>query len=203
MKDRMLKTFVWMPLVLVVMLVFASCDEPVYTPKPKSYFRIELPTKAYQRFSDSFCAYSFEFPVYATVERHNTFFGEDITDSCWLDIVIPELTGEIHLSYKDINANNTLEKLIEDAHKMAYKHTIKADYIDESVISTPNGLGGMLYDLGGNSASNIQFYVTDSTNHFLRGSLYFGATPNQDSLAPVISFVRMDLLHLIETLRWQ
>lgn len=197
-----MKFFVWVLVVIGILTVLQSCEDPVYTPKPKGYFRIELPNKAYQRFDDTQCPYSFEFPVYSRVERQNTFFGEDVSDSCWLDIVIPELTGEIHLSYKDISQENTLEKLIEDAHKMAYKHTVKADYIDESLINTPNGLGGVLYELGGNAASNIQFYVTDSTQHFLRGSLYFGATPNQDSLAPVIKFVRADMLHLIETLRW-
>lgn len=193
----------WMYLLLLVITFLPSCEDPIYTPKPKGYFRIELPDKAYQRFVAPDCPYSFEYPVYSSIERHNTFFGEDITDSCWLDIRIPKLTGDIHLSYKPITQQNSLEKLIEDAHKMAYKHTLKADYIDESLISTPNGIGGILYELGGNSASNIQFYVTDSTKHFLRGSLYFGATPNQDSLAPVIQFVRADMLHLIETLRWE
>jgi len=188
--------------ILAAIMLMTSCDEPIYTPKPKGYFRIELPEKQYQRYSSE-CPYSFEYPVYAQVERHNTFLGEDVSDSCWLDIRIPRLTGDIHLSYKTIGGNNTLEKLIEDAHQLAYKHTIKADYIDESLIQTPTGIGGILYELGGNSASNIQFYLTDSTQHFLRGSLYFGATPNQDSLAPVIQFVRADMLHLIETLRWE
>ncbi|CAN5220667.1 gliding motility lipoprotein GldD [soil metagenome] len=201
MKNR--RTNRWILLQLaVVLLLLSGCDDPIYTPKPKGYFRIELPGKAYQTYSSE-CPYSFEYPVYAKVERHNTFFGEDFSDSCWLDIRIPTLTGDIHLSYKNINETNTLEKLVEDAHQMAYKHTVKADYIDESLIRTPTGVGGILYELGGNSASNIQFYVTDSTKHFLRGSLYFGATPNQDSLAPVIQFVRADMLHLIETLEWK
>lgn len=197
-----IKALGWALGMVVLLLLLPGCDDPVYTPKPKGYFRIELPEKAYQRYSSD-CPYSFEYPVYAKVEQHNTFFGEDVSDSCWLDIHIPSLTGDIHLSYKAITPANTFEKLVEDAHKLAYKHTMKADYIDESLINTPNGLGGILYELGGNSASNIQFYVTDSTRHFLRGSLYFGATPNQDSLAPVIQFVRADMLHLIETLKWE
>jgi gliding motility-associated lipoprotein GldD len=203
MKYSMAMVWAWVPMVLAMSVLLAGCEEPVYTPRPKGYFRIELPEKAYQQYNSSDCPYTFEYPVYGKASRHNTFFGEDVADACWLDIMLPELTGEIHLSYKEINADNSLEKLIEDAHKMAYKHTVKADYIDESVISTPNGMGGMLYELGGNAASNIQFYVTDSTKHFMRGSLYFGATPNQDSLAPVITFVRTDMLHLIETLRWE
>ena len=200
MKHSLIKGLVLIHLLMGMLVLLDGCEEPIYTPKPKGYFRIELPEKAYQTYSSD-CPYSFEYPVYAKVEKQNRFFDEDVSDSCWLDVLLPELTGEIHLSYKPVNSN--LEKLIEDAHQMAYKHTIKADYIDESFIQTSNGMGGILYELGGNSASNIQFYLTDSTEHFLRGSLYFGAHPNQDSLAPVIQFVRADMIHLIETLRWQ
>ncbi len=202
MTNRWANGLIWMPILLGTLVLLQSCDDPIFTPKPKGYFRIDLPEKAYTRYTSD-CPYSFEYPTYAKVEKHNTFFGADVTDSCWLDIRIPNLTGDIHLSYKTINSTSTLAKLIEDAHEMAYKHTVKADYIDESLISTPTGIGGILYELGGNSASNIQFYVTDSTKHFLRGSLYFGATPNQDSLAPVIQFVRADMLNLIQTLRWE
>lgn len=191
-------------LMLITTLIFTTgCDDPVYTPKPKGYFRIDLPEKEYTEFTAPECPYKFSIPTYATVQLDTAFFGERPDDPCWLDINMPELAGEIHLSYKEIGPDNTLEKLIEDAHKLAYKHTIKADYIDEALINKPGAhVSGILYQIGGNAASNIQFYVTDSTEHFLRGSLYFGVTPNEDSLAPVISFVRQDLLYMIETLEW-
>lgn len=191
-------------LLITLLLLTTGCEDPVYTPKPKGYFRLDLPEKEYQEFTVPQCPYRFSIPTYATVAIDSSFFNERPDDPCWLDINMPELAGEIHLSYKEIGEDNTLEKLIEDAHKLAYKHTIKADYIDEAVIEKPGDqVSGILYQIGGNAASNIQFYVTDSTRHFLRGSLYFGVTPNEDSLAPVISFVRQDLLYMIETLEWE
>lgn len=191
--------------VLLIVIIGSCQGEPDYTPKPKGYFVLELPEKDYQRFEAPYCPYSFEYPTYAQIDQDTLFFNERVEDPCWLDITIPELAGEIHLSYKEVGKNgNNLGKLIDDAHKMSYKHSIKADYIDESFISRPEeNVSGIMYLIGGDAASNIQFYVTDSTQHFLRGSLYFGTTPNADSLAPVIKFVREDLLHLIGTLEWE
>lgn len=191
---------------LAIGINITGCDEEtVYTPKPKGYFSIDLPEHEYTRYTNPNCDYSFEYPVYAEVAIDSLFFQKKTTDPCWLDITIPELAGEIHLSYKQVGANgNTLEKLIEDAHKLTYKHTIKADYIDEKPIMIPeHRVDGLLYEVGGNAASSMQFYVTDGVDHFLRGSLYFAATPNRDSMNPVINHVREDLLHLISTLEWE
>jgi gliding motility-associated lipoprotein GldD len=114
---------------------------------------------------------------------------------------LPAFNGTIYLSYKKINQN--LPDLIEDSRNLAYKHSIKADAIDESLIRDPErNVYGIIYDLKGNTASSIQFFVSDSTNHFLRGSLYFNTQPDKDSLAPVIRFVREDVIHLINTIKW-
>lgn len=194
--------------VLVVLLLTGivmtwSCKEQTYTPKPKGYYRIDFPKKEYKRFKMPVCPYSFEIPTYATVVYDSIFFDDTTTHPCWIDIDIPKLAGEIHISYKAIGGENSLAKLVDDAYKLAYKHTIKAEYIDESVISKPEShVSGILYEIGGNAASNIQFYVTDSTTNFVRGSLYFGTLPNKDSLAPVIKFVREDLVHMLSTLQW-
>ena len=91
----------------------------------------------------------------------------------------------------------------KEAAKLTFKHTIKADYIDERIITTPHQVSGMLYEVGGDAASNAQFFLTDSSQHFIRGSLYFNNPPNEDSLRPVIHFVKLDLFHLIETFRWE
>lgn len=108
------------------------------------------------------------------------------------------------MSCTAISSQNTLEKLIKDSYKLTFKHTIRADYIDETIVRGKNArVAGMLYDVGGNAASGVQFYVTDSSHHFLRGSLYFNAAPNIDSLAPAIDYFRNDVLHLIETLSWK
>lgn len=108
------------------------------------------------------------------------------------------------MSYTAIDAANPLDKLIRDSYKLTFKHTVKADYIDETNVSGKNPhVNGILYDVGGNAASAVQFYITDSSRHFLRGSLYFYASPNADSIAPAVDYFRKDVEHLIETLKWK
>jgi gliding motility-associated lipoprotein GldD len=187
----------------LVVCFWVACNEEEHTPKPRAYFRIDLPEKKYQLFSPSDCPYEFEYPIYAKVERDTTFFDEKTEDPCWLNIEFGSLGGMIHVSYKPITATQTLYSLAEDAHKMSFKHTVRADYIEERYINNPNGAKGVLYDIGGNAASNVQFFITDSINHYLRGALYFNAAPNADSLEPVVKFVRDDMVHLIESFRWK
>lgn len=194
------------PLLLVYCLLLIAfltngCTE-TFTPKPKGYFRINLPEKSYREFTSEVCPFRFEYPVYATVERDSTFFGEPAENPCWMNIDFKSLNGKIYISYKQINAQNTLEKLIDDAHKLTFKHTTKADYIDENTVKNKFGVSGMLFEVGGNAASNAQFFLTDSTKHFIRGSLYFNAAPNEDSLAPVIKFVKEDMMQLVESFEW-
>jgi gliding motility-associated lipoprotein GldD len=180
-----------------------SCEEDIYTPKPKAYFRIDLPEKKYELFSPADCPFQFEYPAYAKVNRDTTFFDENIIDQCWFNIDFESLGGKIHISYKPITKEQTLYKLREDAHKLTFKHSIRADYIDERQFKNAYGASGSIYDVGGNAASNIQFFLTDSSKHYMRGALYFNTVPNADSLLPVINFVREDMLQLIETFRWK
>ena len=189
-------------LVIVFCSFIFSCEE-VSTPKPKAYFRIDLPDKNYKEYSSEHCPFQFEYPEYADIQQDTTFFDEKTENPCWLNIDFKSLGGMIHISYKPITAEQSLNKLREDAHKLTFKHTIRADYIEESLINNKNGVSGMLYDVGGNAASNIQFYLTDSTQHYLRGALYFNTIPNADSISPVIKFVREDMVHFIETFRWK
>jgi gliding motility-associated lipoprotein GldD len=180
-----------------------SCEEEVYTPKPRAYFRIDLPAKKYELFNPPDCPFSFEYPSYARIHRDTVFFDENVTDQCWFNIDFETLGGIIHVSYKPITREQTLYKLREDAHKLTFKHTIRADYIDEQQFKNIYGCSGIIYDVGGNAASNVQFFITDSSRHYLRGALYFSTVPNADSLLPVIRFVREDMVRLIETFRWK
>jgi gliding motility-associated lipoprotein GldD len=92
---------------------------------------------------------------------------------------------------------------VEDSRSLVYKHTIKADAIDESPVIRPEeNVYGIIYDLRGNTASSLQFFLTDSIQNFIRGSLYFNTTPNSDSLAPVVGFIRKDIMHMIESFEW-
>lgn len=185
-----------------LLLLLTSC-EPEYAPKPKAYPRVSFPAKSYQSYVPSACPFSFDIPSYALVKTDSVFFNKKLESSCWLNVEFPDFNGTINLTYKDINDTMSLAKLLEDAHKLSFKHAQKADYIDESVIRNQQGVSGMIYDVGGDAASNFQFYLTDSSRHFLRGALYFNNEPNADSMAPVYQFVREDLDHMISSFHWR
>jgi gliding motility-associated lipoprotein GldD len=120
-----------------------------------------------------------------------------------MSIELGDLNGTIFLSYKSMKNKNDLAGLIEDAHNMSYKHTIKAEYINPIFIHPKPDVYGLYYDVGGNAASNVQFFVTDSNHHFIRGALYFRNTPNIDSIAPVLNYVKDDVARLISTVNWK
>ncbi len=190
----------WLQFSLVFFLTSCNYD---YTPKPKAYPRIDFPEHKYEIYRPAECPFEFEKPVYASIVDDSVFFGEKNTNPCWLTLYLAPFNGTINLTYKEIGAQNSFERLVEDAHKMSYKHTRKAEYINEVKIQNANGVGGLLYDVGGDAASNVQFFLTDSSAHFIRGALYFNNTPNTDSMAPVVNFVKEDLKQLLKTFRWK
>lgn len=193
----------------VSILFFALCCFALpachrsYTPKPRGYFKITLPERGYQHFDNGSCPFTFEYPTYGVINRDTVFLDTIPENPCWFNITFPSLNGNLYLSYKDIDGKDMLRQLVEDAHAMTYKHTIKADYIDENYLQTPNHVSGIYYEVGGNAASAVQFFVTDSVKHFLRGSLYFYNVPNADSIAPVVNFIKPDILELIKSLHWK
>ena len=178
-------------------IALASCHNDEI-PKPRGYFRIDFPEKKYISYLDSTCNFEFEMPEYSVVvhDKSNT------EEPCWFNIYFPFQKATIHLSHKKIN--NSLNKYSEDARSLAYKHTIKADAIDEEIVDDKdNKVYGVIYHIEGNAASSLQFYLTDSIDNFIRGSLYFNAIPNKDSIAPVVKFINADINHLIETFMWR
>ncbi|MCL6524457.1 MAG: hypothetical protein K6T34_07320 [Thermoflavifilum sp.] len=179
-----------------------SCNHPP-TPRPRGYFRIDLPEKKYQLFDKPGYPYTFEYPVYANIVKDTVFFDTVPENPYWINIVFPGLNGKIYLTYKIISKKQPLQTLLNQVFEMTDKHDYKADYRDEIRIHTPYHVDGIFFSLGGDVASAKQFFVTDSTRHFLRGALYFYAVPNADSLAPVNQFVEKDMWHLIHTLRWR
>jgi len=189
-------------LFILFSFLLISCDTS-YTPKPRGYFKITLPQRAYRHFNNGACPFTFDYPKYGVINRDSVFLDTIPDNPCWFNITFPALNGNLYLSYKEINKKNTLDKLIEDAHKLTFKHAVKADFIDENYLSTPNHVYGIYYEVGGNAASAIQFFVTDSIEHFIRGSLYFYNTPNADSISPVLNFIKPDVMKLIKTLKWQ
>jgi len=181
--------------ILTISLLTAACHE-VYTPKPRSYFRIDFPEKTYVQYQSK-CNYGFDYPVYAEI---NPYKGPD-AEPCWINIEFPGYKGILHLTYKTLQ--DDLATHVEDIRLLAYKHIVKADDILEKPVSFPEReVYGLIYDIQGNTASSLSFYLTDSTHNFLSGSLYFSVKPNKDSLAPVIRFFSEDIYHLIKTLTW-
>jgi gliding motility-associated lipoprotein GldD len=181
--------------------LLSSCNSP-FTPKPKGYFQITFPEKKYKLFDQAGYPYSFEYPVYSNVVKDSTFFGEATENPWWVNVDFPQFQGKIYLSYKQIGESK-LDKLLNDAFNLTNKHSQKAYSIDDSLMVTPNNVTGMFFKVGGDVATSYQFFLTDSTKNFIRGALYFEATPNQDSISVVNSFVAEDMRHLINTFRWK
>ena len=183
---------------LIFLLIMVSCCDKNPQPKPRGYFRIDLPEKQYVTL-DTMRRYSFEYPVYATITPD--FYSLEEKD--WANVEFPAFKGTVHISYKNVDGN--LSQYIEDAYKMIVKHIGKATGIRDSlIINKDRKVYGLVYFLDGEGvASPLQFYLTDSTEHFLRGSLYFNIYPNNDSLQPVIDFITDDVRHLITTLEWK
>ena len=188
--------------ILLLVFLVAACNSD-YTIKPRGFFKITFPQKSYQSFQQPGFPYTFEYPTYAQIVQDTLFFEQKPENPYWINIDFPQFGGRIHLSYKDVRKNN-FDSLVNDAFTLSYKqHTYKASAIDPVTFTTPGGVSGVYFSLRGNTATAHQFFVTDSVNHFVRGALYFSATPNEDSLRPVNDFLRKDMEHLINTLQWR
>jgi len=184
-------------LLLLFPIIFFSCENDSFTPKPKGYFRIDLPIKEYHSLEKE-CPFTCKIPNYAVLKPNIN----NPNKPCWFDIVFENLNASIYLSYKPINDN--LNQYFEDSRSLAFKHTVKAFDIEQKLISFPeNKVYGLVYIIEGNAASAYQFHLTDSATHFIRGSLYFNNLPNQDSIQPVLEFIKEDITHMFETFEWK
>lgn len=188
----------------IIVVLLSGCRNKAIVPKPRGYFRIALPEKSYVIYTDTRenvrnLPFTFEYPSYGKI----SYESQDLTAPGWLNIDFPLFKARLYLTYMNVNKN--LGSLMDQAYTLNVKnHIIKADAINESIITNPEKkVFGTLYDLKGNTATSVQFFVTDSVRHYLRGSLYFSVEPDPDSLAPVTEFLRKDIDHLIETFEWK
>lgn len=197
MRDLNLKKAFHLSLLLVGIISLIACGSD-YFPKPRAYFRIDLPEKNY-RHLDSTYPFSFDYPIYSSISQDKNSPHE----KNWININFTDFKGSLHLSYKRVNGN--LVKYMEDSRTLAFKHIPKASAIDNRlIINKESKVFGLIYEISGSgAASPYQFFVTDSLNHFLRGALYFNIVPNNDSLAPVIDFLKQDIEHLIQSFEWK
>lgn len=182
--------------IILIILMISACNER-FSPKPNGYLRINLEEKKQTILQPTECPFSFEAPNYWKIQN-KSFEGHN----CWIDLNYKSQRATIHLTYKSV-FNNVFE-LIEESRNMVYKHTLKADEITEKKYTNDiNKTYGTLYNIYGETASSVQFHITDSTANFLRGALYFSVNPNQDSLRPIINYLREDVIQIMETLEWE
>ena len=174
-----------------------SCQSD-YLPRPKGYNRIDLPEPAYSQLKEEL-PYTFQHSQYARIEPDS--FSLDEKD--WINLHYTNFEAKVHLTYKPIDGDReNLKAFLGDALSLTSKHQIKAYGIDELVLRTPEGYSGLVAELTGDVPTQFQFFVTDSTQHFLRGALYFNTAIKNDSLAPVIEYIKSDIMHLINTLEF-
>lgn len=181
------------------LLFLCSCNNEEYSPKPRAFHRINFPEKNYQTIQNG-CPFTFEIPKYALLTEDPNKNAQ----KCWKNIEFPNYNAKVHLSYYDIKNSKHFEQLTEDARTFVFKHSTKATAIDQKKIQNKEAkIYGLEYYIQGNTASNYQFYVSDSSKHYLRGALYFNEKPNLDSIQPVLEFLKTDMERLINTIRWK
>lgn len=191
--------------VFIAISVFFSCDnQESYIPKPRAYPKIEYPvSEAYDTLNVKECPLQLIYPSYFEYKKQSDFYDDNTESSCWFNLHFDKWLVDIYFTYHPINRDVSFQKLVDDAFSMAHEHTIKAEYISERRIKTANGVGGIYFEFDGPSASSVQFFTTDSTKHFLRGSLYFDSKVVPDSLQPMIEYLKGDINNIIETIRWK
>jgi gliding motility-associated lipoprotein GldD len=201
-----MKKIVWF---IPVLLLFAACrGNHDYSPKPRGYYRIIFPEKAYQQFNGPY-PFTFIYPKYAVIEKDTHIAPQKkdkklINMQYLLNMQFPQFNGTLHLSYESITSKKVFDELTEDARTFAFKHTVKATSIDQGIIhNADRKIYGIYYTIDGNAASSIQFYITDSVKNYMRGALYFNTTPQMDSIQPVLKFVKKDVDTMIKTFRWK
>lgn len=179
---------------LLFVLLISACGED-YLPKPMGYNRIDLPEREFEALAMDL-PYTFQHSTHLQVEPDSF----NMAEKTWINLHYTSLGARVHLTYKPIDGNREkLKSYLNDALNLTFKHQIKAYGIDESVVRTPEGYTGLVAELSGEVPTQFQFFVTDSTSHFLRGALYFNTAVKNDSLAPIIEYVKTDMMHLINT----
>lgn len=192
-----------LPLAVLLLLFLFGCEEYTAVPKPRAYPRVVYPEKAYKPFDETYCGFTFDQPVYATIEHDTTFFEEKAKDNCWFNITVKQLNAKIFCSYYPIRDRAGFDELVKDAYQMTNTHNVKASYIEEGRVERPEDkVYGVVFNVEGPAASSYQFFLTDSTRNFVRGALYFNTEAKPDSLAPLVRFMRVDLDRMVGTLKW-
>lgn len=187
------------------MLLLVSCSgEKAYSPKPRMYPRVYFPDKDTQTLNIQQCDFVFNLPTYFEFVQEQYFYEDIAAHPCWFDLEADTFNTSIHCSYYPLESRQELDKLIDDAFKVTNRHNVKADYIEDLVIERADaGVYGLLFNVEGPVASPVQFYLTDSTRHFFRASLYFNSKVNPDSTGIILDYLRSDINGMIGSWKWE
>jgi gliding motility-associated lipoprotein GldD len=199
-------TFFWIGgffgIVMLLLWKENLMDQVSYLPKPYGYHYIILPQQTYQLLEGTL-PYRFEFSKHATWSPYRPYTSGMI-EPYWITIYYPSFEASIEITYKNVKKDtNLLKSYLNDAYKLTAKHYVRAYEIEEQILQTPSGLQAALITINGQVATPYQFYTTDSVHHFLRGALYFNTAIANDSLAPIIDFIKKDIQHMLHTLEWK
>lgn len=190
--------------IFIIVLIVSGCKEaPIPVPKPRMYPRVDFPEHTYQQYSDINCDFKFEYPVYATISQGKYQYEGQAANDCWFNMEIKDLNAAIYCDYTPIESQSEFGNLIQDAFKIVGKHNIKANYREEDIIQNDQGVGGLLFSIKGPVATPYQFFLSDTTEHFFRASLYFNSKVNPDSMKIIHDFVKEDIDHIIKTFEWK
>lgn len=181
---------------LIIGAALSSCEK-IWLPKPPGYNRIDLPPHEFQTLESGY-PYQLDYSKHSTVEPDSF----NLAEKNWINLNYKGFGAKVHLTYKKIGDKNDFKTLSNDAFKLTAKHQIKAYGIEEGVLVTPNGYSAVVAELTGEVPTQFQFFVTDSTSHFLRGALYFETAMKNDSLAPVIEYIKIDMTHLMNSVKF-
>ena len=188
---------------IIGLLLYGCSEEKAYSPKPRMFPKVDYPEKAFIPFNQDYCQLTFDMPAYSNISQEKLFFDETPANPCWFDLEFKNFNGNLHFSYYPIDDRKSFDELVVDAFKFVEKHDIKANYRSETAIENQYGVSGILFDIEGPVATPIQFFLSDSTDHFIRASLYFNNKVEPDSMAPIYNFVREDVLRIIETITFK
>ena len=191
--------------IILIIVLFTACkDDDILIPKPRIYPKVVYPEKVYAPFENAACPFEMQIPDYFEFIKDDKQTGNEKKFKCWFDLYCQELNTYLHFSYVNFNTRSEFDGLVSDVFEMVDKHNIKASYRDEVRINKPDAkVHGLIFDIDGPVATPVQFYMTDSTQHFIRGSLYFKSKVNRDSIAPVYDFFKQDINELIGSFEWK
>jgi gliding motility-associated lipoprotein GldD len=202
-----MKYFVIISAILLTIIIGSCKEEKVFIPKPRLYPKVDYPDRKTITLKKDFCSFSFEHPDYMEFEQDTLFLNRNAPDPCWFNLKFPSLNGSLHFTYTNLRKCDTLSACLHnvynDAYQMAHEHVPKANSLEDFIINNPEKkVYGVLFNIEGHVASPFQIVITDSVNHALRAALYFNSRPEADSMAPIIEFVKKDVMTMLNSFEW-